>query len=969
MISVTKVFFRMLTYFTVFLLVFILPFFLIEKSYANAVDSVPHEAYWLNGEWIHENSTLVPDSSLHFGKLSNGFRYVFLPYPKQDENISIYLNVQAGSMMENSNQLGYAHFVEHMAFNGTKNFPAGSLQQRLHRHNIALYANVNAQTYLTETVYKINLNSYNSKQVSLALELLKDFSDGMLIEPVEVEQEKKVILAEKKVRDKEIMVNRSKRLANLYPNMPFSRPSIGTENSILTATSNGLKDFYTTWYTPDRMILVVAGNFDRIKMEEEIEKIFSSIKQASWLESPSSSIPFIPNWGKPENLAFRIFAESRPITTAEVTLILHFPRMHIEDSEKKRKNILLDTIIEYSLQNRLEEKANMQNISWTFAYVMNNWRSGILPNITLNANVENAQWDNVLRLYVQELKSIQKYGISQEELDKALEYLAKNLHQKDIASKNFSSQRIADNFIYSENSDRVMISQEKEKEILESFSKEISLEKVNALAKQIFIAKDISLIVGGQNPPSVEEIKAIWHEEQNKKTIQYQARKAINFPYLELPKQELLASSSSLKSEEIKLDKENTTTLYSYVLDNKIPLYFLPLPYEENKVKVQLLFGNGYQGLSDEQINVAQATSLALQYSGIGSLSFLDSKNILQNLGIIKQENHKLSNSEILVSGDSSQLEKLIQIAWTQYTDPKLSSNSLDKVKLNLENYDHFINDTTYGANLHKGTSFFFGNARQYRNIELVDFNATQKDLLDVYLLNSRKNPLTILISGDFNLDKAFDYTQRYFSQIASQKHNKRPIKEFLFPKNGLLEIESKEELDQAIYRQEWLLYIKSKKNVEFIIENQLLAILLKNKLRDDIREKIGATYSPSVQFLALPNEENAVLMQVQIHTDRMQLEKISKYMEELAKWNVTEKEFELAKTLYMKSNTMQKLSNRYWEDAILKEIIFAKNYKESISISSESIQKMPYKDIKIALENLFTQPSAIFKIKSEEIE
>ncbi len=130
-----------------------------------AVAEVP----WYNGHWAHEYSDLAPDSRVHFGRLDNGMRYAVIPHAKPEGRASLYLDVQAGSLMEEDQELGFAHFVEHMAFNGTRRFPPQSLIPFFQQNGMSFGGDSNAHTTLDETVYKLNLASTDANAVSTGL--------------------------------------------------------------------------------------------------------------------------------------------------------------------------------------------------------------------------------------------------------------------------------------------------------------------------------------------------------------------------------------------------------------------------------------------------------------------------------------------------------------------------------------------------------------------------------------------------------------------------------------------------------------------------------------------------------------------------------------------------------------------------------------------------------------------------------
>ena len=141
-------------------------------------------------KWAHETSDLKPDPSITFGNLSNGIRYAIMPNAEPPKRISMRLYVDAGSLMENEEQQGLSHFIEHMAFNGTKNFPAGEMVEYFQRLGMSFGGDTNAHTSFKETVYKLELPKPELDMVDQGMLLFRDYADGMLMSQEEIEKER-----------------------------------------------------------------------------------------------------------------------------------------------------------------------------------------------------------------------------------------------------------------------------------------------------------------------------------------------------------------------------------------------------------------------------------------------------------------------------------------------------------------------------------------------------------------------------------------------------------------------------------------------------------------------------------------------------------------------------------------------------------------------------------------------------------
>ncbi len=230
--------------------------------------------------WGQDESDLKPDPNITFGTLGNGLRYIILPNAEPPNRISLRLFVDAGSLMETEDQRGLAHFIEHMAFNGTKNFPGGKMVEYFQRLGMSFGGDTNAHTSFKETVYKLELPKPDEKMLREGMQLFRDYADGMLLTQDEIEKERGVILSEKLTRDSPESRTMEVAFDFALPDSIISkRLPIGTKKVIKGADRPTFVDFYKKWYSSDRMVLVAVGAVEPKKLIPLIEEYFSSMKK------------------------------------------------------------------------------------------------------------------------------------------------------------------------------------------------------------------------------------------------------------------------------------------------------------------------------------------------------------------------------------------------------------------------------------------------------------------------------------------------------------------------------------------------------------------------------------------------------------------------------------------------------------------------------------------------------------------
>lgn len=228
--------------------------------------------------WAHQRHPLQPDPAVTWGSLDNGFRYALLPHAGQPGAISLRLIVFAGSLDEKDNELGIAHFLEHMAFNGTLRYPPGKLEDFFRELGMDAGYDINATTTFEHTVYTLELPSNHATLVTQGLEVLRDFADGMLLDPAEIERERGVILSEMRGRGGLEMRRQVSAHELFFPGHLFPRRNpIGTEASIASLQPAQFQDFYRRLYRPDNMVLVAVGDFTADAFASSLAGTFSSM--------------------------------------------------------------------------------------------------------------------------------------------------------------------------------------------------------------------------------------------------------------------------------------------------------------------------------------------------------------------------------------------------------------------------------------------------------------------------------------------------------------------------------------------------------------------------------------------------------------------------------------------------------------------------------------------------------------------
>lgn len=373
--------------------------------------------------WGIASTDVTPDPAIRYGKLPNGMPYAIMRNAMPPGAVTIEMQYRFGSIAEADEERGLAHFLEHMAFNGTTHVPEGEMEARLQREGLAMGADTNALTGFDTTTYIFNLPKADAERMDSALFLLREVASEIKLEPASVDRERAVILSEGRTRGGFILNETTDLLHFQLPLAPYwQRLPIGTEAVINTATAEKLRSLYQRYYRPENATLVVVGDVDPEAVERKVRASF-----ADW-QNKASGAPPLPrgrvDWTRPEDFHNLINA-TRP-TMVDYTILR--PWQDTPDTLAERRRRTVEALAIAAFNRRLQRLTTQPGTALIGASAVQQQREGTARLTTVKVIAQDGAWKPALTAAEQEIRRAQQYGFTPGEVQTVVEQGRGALH-------------------------------------------------------------------------------------------------------------------------------------------------------------------------------------------------------------------------------------------------------------------------------------------------------------------------------------------------------------------------------------------------------------------------------------------------------------------------------------------------------------------------------------------------------------
>lgn len=858
---------------------------------------------------------LPVDPEIRIGKLENGLTYYLRKNLEPKERASFYIIQNVGALLEDDSQDGLAHFLEHMAFNGTKNFPDKGIINTLERYGVAFGRNINAYTSQNETVYNLSNVPVNIPGlIDTCLLILHDWSDFLLLEEEEIDLERGVITEEWRTRRNAGFRMQKQIMPVIYKDSKYAvRDIIGSLDVINNFEYETLRKFYHDWYRTDLQAIAVVGDIDVDDVEQKIKALFSRIEAVE--NAPERIFHEIPFHSE---TLFAIATDPEATSHSLSIYIKHEGTMPENKSANYYRNSYVNSLFNQMMSERISEllqKGNPPFIAGRIGYG-GLARGYDVFSVMLNAHPN--RMDEGLRALYTEVMRAYHHVFTHSELERAksniLTQTESRWKQQDKISNDQHIRRIVNHYLTGE----PLVSMDFEWQFVQAVLPTISVEEVSAKARQRLKDENRVIIVSGPDAADVKLLTEIEALDILKEIESIQIE-----PYKEEELAQSLISKELKGSPVVKTRKLDDMNAVEWTLANQAKVVYRFADYQKDNVMLYAMSPGGNSIYSAEKLASANMMGNFIESFGVGQFDAVSLRRMLAG----KNANVRpgLGGLYETFSGNSSprDFEIMLQLLFLYFEEPRFDEEAYKAMVARLEatvanmqnNPQKIMSDSLQRIFTNYSDRTILITPEIFKEFSLQQIEDIYRDrFMDA-------GDFTFFIVGNIEEEIAKKLAEKYIGSLTDH-----PRTENWKDNNvGFPSGRTEKQIPISLQTEKANVTVAFRNGLEFNPDNNLSMDVLREILRlryiEEIREKEGGTYGVSVgsQNESHPKPEKRIQMNFDTDPEKVQHLKsiIYREIDQIVKNGPTEEDLDKVVKNMLKEIEQAKPNNGYWMNVL----------------------------------------------------
>ncbi|WP_455498261.1 M16 family metallopeptidase [Coprobacter sp.] len=897
------------------------------------------------------------DPKVKYGKLENGLTYYIRHNSFPKNRAEFYIAQNVGSILENDSQRGLAHFLEHMAFNGSKNFPGKSMLNYLEANGVKFGTDVNAYTAFDETVYNISNVPVNREGIiDSCLLILHDWSNAIALEDKEIDEERGVIREEWRTRTNANMRILEKLIPQIFAGSQYAnRMPIGTMDIVMNFPYQTLKDYYHKWYRPDLQAIIIVGDINVDITEKKLKEIFNTIP-------------------KPENAAERIYytvpdnkepiiaiAKDKEATGSQVTVYYkHKPlTKELKATIAGVTDSYLKSVTAMMLNDRLKEISEKPNAPFMSAYSYdgNFIVSKTMDAFTTMAISKEGETANALKALLQETERVNRFGFTDSEYQRAKANLMSMLESMYKEREKQKNSSYVEEYVSHFTDGGSISGIETDYALFKKIASSTGIDQINKYIQNLIGEENIVVTITGPEKegvsyPSETEILSLL-KNTKKEELQPYADKVSNEP---------LISKEPTAGNIVKtmIDKKFGTT--TWILSNGAKVVIKPTTFKDDEILMSGISKGGSLLYGEKDIPNLKVFNNIIDLGGLGNFNNIDLKKVLAGKNVALTIG--LDDRSEIVNGSSTpkDLPTLMQLLYLSFTDQHKDIEAVEAWKSKVKDMLKNVSANPRSAFKDSLNVALYKTNQRKMSLKPEEIDRTDYDrILQIWKERfGDASDFTFTFVGNINEQELKPLVEKYIASLPSTYSKEKPgIDKIGIRMNNYTNHFEKpmQTLTSTVYAA----YVgKCKYSLENNIKLSMFDQIMDIVYTATIREEEGGTYGVGTQSV-LSKETNTWMFLLGFDTNPEMQEKLQKRaIAELQKTvtdGPSEKDFNKVKEYMLKNHTENLHENKYW----LGKINTYNRYGiDDLSEFEDIVQKQTPESIQKFMKKLFSKAALI---------